>query len=165
MFTGRVGCPGTTGARVGTLAPMELRTDSFCATPAMRTQWYVVADATDVAGSPLGVTVLGERYVLWRGGDGAVSAAPDRCPHREAPLSHGAVNDGCLVCPYHAWSFDGDGACVAVPSSGPGAAFRLRPTCVSSPCESATASCGCAPERRPASHRRSHRIAIRRSGG
>jgi phenylpropionate dioxygenase-like ring-hydroxylating dioxygenase large terminal subunit len=25
------------------------------------------------------------------------------------------------VCPYHAWSFDGDGVCVEVPSSGPGA--------------------------------------------
>jgi phenylpropionate dioxygenase-like ring-hydroxylating dioxygenase large terminal subunit len=100
---------------------MQLRTDSFCANPAMRTQWYVVADAADVADAPLGVTVLGERFVLWRGSDGSVSAAPDRCPHREAPLSQGTVTGGCLVCPYHAWSFDGTGACVDVPSSGPGA--------------------------------------------
>ena len=75
------------------------------------------------ATAPLGVTVLGETFVLWRGRDGEVSAAPDRCPHREAPLSQGAVTDGCLVCPYHAWSFDGDGQCVDVPSSGPGAAI------------------------------------------
>ncbi len=100
---------------------MELRTDSFCADPAMRTQWYVVADAADVADEPVGVTLLGERFVLWRGADGAVSAAPDRCPHREAPLSHGSVSGGCLVCPYHSWSFDGSGVCVEVPSSGPGA--------------------------------------------
>jgi phenylpropionate dioxygenase-like ring-hydroxylating dioxygenase large terminal subunit len=105
----------------GTIGGVDLRTDSFCANPAMRTQWYVVADATDIAQEPLGVTLLGERFVLWRGPDGAVSAAPDRCPHREAPLSSGTVSDGCLVCPYHAWSFDGDGACVDVPSSGPGA--------------------------------------------
>jgi len=105
---------------------MQLRTDTFCATPAMRTQWYVVADAADVAdvaGAPLGVTVLGENFVLWRGRDGEVSAAPDRCPHREAPLSHGAVTDGCLVCPYHAWSVGGDGVCVEVPSSGAGASI------------------------------------------
>jgi len=111
-------------AGVGTLARMQLRTDTFCATPAMRTQWYVVADAADVddvVDAPLGVTVLGENFVLWRGRDGEVSAAPDRCPHREAPLSQGAVTDGCLVCPYHAWSFDGDGVCVEVPSSGAGA--------------------------------------------
>ncbi len=102
---------------------MELCTGSFCANPAMRTQWYVVADASDVADAPLGVTLLGERFVLWRGPNGGVSAAPDRCPHREAPLSEGHVADGCLVCPYHAWTFDGDGACVAVPSSGPDAAI------------------------------------------
>jgi nitrite reductase/ring-hydroxylating ferredoxin subunit len=108
---------------VGTLARMQLRTDSFCANPAMRTQWYVVADAADVTDSPLGVTVLGETFVLWRRRDGEVSAAPDRCPHREAPLSQGVVTDGCLVCPYHAWRFDGDGVCVEVPSSGPGAAI------------------------------------------
>ena len=100
---------------------MELRTDSFCANAAMRTQWYVVADATDVVDAPRGVTLLGERFVLWRGADGDVSAAPDRCPHREAPLSGGAVVDGCLVCPYHAWRFDGEGVCVEVPSSGPAA--------------------------------------------
>ena len=100
---------------------MQLRTDSFCANPAMRTRWYAVADAADVADAPIGVTVLGETFVLWRGSDGGVSAAPDRCPHREAPLSRGAVTDGCLVCPSHAWSFDGDGVCVEVPSSSAGA--------------------------------------------
>ena len=94
---------------------MELRTDSFCANAAMRTQWYVVSDATDVVDAPSGVTLLGERFVLWRGADGDVSAAPGRCPHREAPLSGGAVVDGCLVCPYHAWRFDGEGVCVEVP--------------------------------------------------
>lgn len=118
---GGLGWPGMARAGVGTLGRMQLGTDSFCAKPAMRTQWYVVADATDVVDAPLGVTVLGETFVLWRSSDGAVSAAPDRCPHREAPLSQGAVSDGCLVCAYHAWSFDGDGVCVAVPSSGPGA--------------------------------------------
>ena len=52
--------------------------------------------------------------------DGAVVAAPDRCPHREAPLSLGAVEGGCLVCPYHGWTFGDGGRCVAVPSAAPG---------------------------------------------
>jgi phenylpropionate dioxygenase-like ring-hydroxylating dioxygenase large terminal subunit len=60
--------------------------------------------------------------VVWRGSDGTASAAPDRCPHREAPLSQGRISGDCLVCPYHAWAFDSDGVCVGVPSSGPGAA-------------------------------------------
>ena len=100
---------------------MELRTDSFCASPALRTQWYAVLEARTLDGSPVGVTLLGDRYVLWRRPDGAVSAARDRCPHREAPLSEGTISHGCLVCPYHGWAFDADGACVDVPSSGPGA--------------------------------------------
>ena len=99
---------------------MAPRTDSFCAAPAVRTQWYVVADATDVSDAPVAVTLLGDRFVLWRGSSGDVAAAPDRCPHREAPLSAGTVANGCLVCPYHAWTFGADGACVAVPSAGPG---------------------------------------------
>jgi len=108
---------------IGTLAVMDLRTDSFCANPAMRTQWYVVADAADVADAPVAVTLLGDRFVLWRAPDGSVRASTDRCPHREAPLSEGRVTDGRLVCPYHAWAFDADGVCVDVPSSGPGAAI------------------------------------------
>lgn len=91
----------------------------------LRDQWYVVADASDVGEAPRAVTLLGERYVVWRpaGGrvDGPIAAAPDRCPHRHGPLSAGTVADGCLVCPYHGWSFDADGACVLVPSAGAGA--------------------------------------------
>jgi phenylpropionate dioxygenase-like ring-hydroxylating dioxygenase large terminal subunit len=100
---------------------MELRTDSFSANPALSTQWYVVAGAGDVDDVPVRATLLGLRYVMWRGPDGSVSAALDRCPHREAPLSEGTLSNGCLVCPYHAWAFDGDGVCVDVPSAGPGA--------------------------------------------
>jgi phenylpropionate dioxygenase-like ring-hydroxylating dioxygenase large terminal subunit len=106
--------------RIGTLGGVERRIDSFCADPALRSQWYAVADAADVVDGPVGVVLLGDRFVLWRGPTGEVSAAPDRCPHREAPLSDGSVADGRLVCPYHAWAFDGDGVCVDVPSSGPG---------------------------------------------
>ncbi len=62
-------------------------------------------------------------YVLWRGPDGALIAAADRCTHREAKLSLGTVTDGCLQCPYHGWTFGDAGRCVSVPSSGPHAAI------------------------------------------
>jgi phenylpropionate dioxygenase-like ring-hydroxylating dioxygenase large terminal subunit len=51
---------------------------------------------------------------------GQIVAAPDRCPHREAPLSQGSVDDGRLVCRYHGWTFGAGGRCVLVPSSGEG---------------------------------------------
>jgi phenylpropionate dioxygenase-like ring-hydroxylating dioxygenase large terminal subunit len=82
-------------------------------------QWYVVADAGDVAVDPIGVTVLGRAFVLWRDADGGIAAAPDRCPHREAPLSAGHVDRGCIVCPYHGWTFGADGACELIPSAAP----------------------------------------------
>lgn len=38
------------------------------------------------------------------------------CPHRKVPLTEGRVeDDGTLLCSYHAWRFDGNGSCVAVP--------------------------------------------------
>lgn len=111
-----------------------MRGESWWSNPVLRTRWYVVADASSVtSGAPLGVTLLGDRYVLWRGDDDRLAAAPDRCPHREAPLSLGSVNNGCLECPYHGWTFDPDGACVGIPSAGPdtpipsAAALQLLP--------------------------------------
>jgi len=88
---------------------------------ALHDQWYVVAASADVGNAPIPVEVLGRRFVLWRTGLGTAAAAPDRCPHREAPLSAGRVEAGCLVCPYHGWAFEASGACVHVPSSGEGA--------------------------------------------
>jgi nitrite reductase/ring-hydroxylating ferredoxin subunit len=40
----------------------------------------------------------------------------DACPHRKVPLSEGRVeDDGSLLCSYHAWRFDGQGALVNIP--------------------------------------------------
>lgn len=82
--------------------------------------WYVIAEDRDVTDQPLARTLLGRALVVWRSPDGDVVVAPDRCPHREAPLSAGTVNDGCLVCPYHGWAFGDGGTCVEIPSSGTG---------------------------------------------
>lgn len=87
---------------------------------ALLDHWYVVAESDDVDTAPVAVTLLGRSLVLWRGPDGALVAAPDRCPHREAPLSAGRLAGGCLVCPYHGWTFGAEGRCVEVPSSGAG---------------------------------------------
>lgn len=94
--------------------------DGLTSHPALRDHWYVVAESADVAPGPLPVRLLGEDLVLWRSPRGEVVAAPDRCPHREAPLSLGSVEGGCLVCPYHGWTFGHGGRCVAVPSAAPG---------------------------------------------
>lgn len=91
---------------------------SFVDTPALRSVWYPVAEPADLDDGPLAVRLLGVDLVVWRGADGAAIVAPDRCPHREAPLSIGTVADGVLSCAYHGWGFGADGRCVVVPSSG-----------------------------------------------
>jgi phenylpropionate dioxygenase-like ring-hydroxylating dioxygenase large terminal subunit len=88
--------------------------------PHLADQWHVVCEGADLGAGPVAVTLLGRDYVVWRSPAGEVVAAPDRCPHREAPLSLGHVIDGCLVCPYHGWTFGDGGRCVAVPSAQPG---------------------------------------------
>jgi phenylpropionate dioxygenase-like ring-hydroxylating dioxygenase large terminal subunit len=104
--------------------------------PALRDFYYVVAESTDVGADapPRRVQVLGAELVLWRDAAGAVVAAPDRCPHREAPLSLGQVTAGCLTCCYHGWTFGAGGRCELVPSSGAGRAVppaaHLRPLVV-----------------------------------
>ncbi len=94
--------------------------DRLVGRPALDHHWYPVALAGDVAPGPVGHQVLGRRYVLWRSPDGSLTAAPDRCPHREAPLSAGRMVDGCVECPYHGWRFGPGGRCERVPSSPPG---------------------------------------------
>ncbi len=87
--------------------------------PALAGYWYAVAAASELVTGPVGRTVLGRRLVVWRDPDGDVVAAPDRCPHREAPLSAGSTDGGVLTCPYHGWRFGTGGTCVAIPSAGP----------------------------------------------
>jgi phenylpropionate dioxygenase-like ring-hydroxylating dioxygenase large terminal subunit len=86
----------------------------------LRDHWYVVAEGGDLGDAPVAVRLLGEDLVVWRSPDGSVVAAPDRCPHREAPLSLGTIEAGCLVCAYHGWTFGDGGRCVTVPSAAPG---------------------------------------------
>ena len=101
---------------------VEVRSNTavLCSSEYLRNSWFAVARAVDLAAAPVAVTLLAQRVVLYRAADGSVVAAPDRCPHREAPLSAGSVDRGCLTCPYHGWVFGEGGHCLSVPSATPG---------------------------------------------
>ena len=100
---------------------------AFVHQPRLRHAWHAVLRTVDVTGvRPVAVRVCGEDLVAWRTADGAVAVAPDRCPHREAPLSLGAMVGGRLECAYHGWSFGAGGRCELVPASGPDAAIPPR---------------------------------------
>ncbi len=81
----------------------------------IRNAWYVAAWAEEVAGEPLGRTLLNEPVVIFRDPSGSVAALEDRCCHRAAALSMGRVGPKGLACGYHGLVFDRSGKCVEVP--------------------------------------------------
>jgi len=103
---------------LGSAFPFAGREDaaSVLTDPVLRGQWFAVAESSDVPqGQPIARRLLGGDVVLWRDG-GAIHVWQDLCIHRGAKLSLGTIRDGCMVCPYHAWVYDGDGRCVHIPA-------------------------------------------------
>ncbi len=89
--------------------------------PLEHTLWHPVMVEGQLTHAPLPVTLLGQRLVLWRDAQNHPHAWADRCPHRGARLSLGAVvavacGTRRLACPYHGWAFDAGGQCVHVPA-------------------------------------------------
>jgi nitrite reductase/ring-hydroxylating ferredoxin subunit len=78
--------------------------------------WFAVARLDELdASTPYSFRAVERDLVAWN--DGADWHVFDAyCPHLGAHLGVGGrVADGCLVCPFHEWSFDGAGANVAIP--------------------------------------------------
>ena len=54
--------------------------------------------------------------VLLRRTAGGLRAFLNQCAHRGMPLQHEGFGEGATVCPYHGWSYDGDGRVEAIPN-------------------------------------------------
>jgi phenylpropionate dioxygenase-like ring-hydroxylating dioxygenase large terminal subunit len=92
--------------------------------------WYAAIWSKDLTTAPVARTFLDEPVVLFRGAGGRPAALEDRCCHRAAPLSLGAVDGEYLRCGYHGFTFNADGACVALPGQAAipsGAQVRAYP--------------------------------------
>ena len=88
--------------------------------PSWTEQWWPVAYLQDLdTARPGRFTLLDTDLVLWWDRSSTRwRAFPDVCPHRLVPLSEGRINgEGQLECPYHGWSFDGDGHCQRIPQA------------------------------------------------
>src|SRR5579863_2176325 len=84
--------------------------------PVLINDWHVVATAgTLKEGQPLAVRLLDEDIVLWRVGE-KIHAWRDVCLHRGTRLSLGKIENECLVCPYHGWTYNQDGQCIRFPA-------------------------------------------------
>lgn len=86
----------------------------------LKEYWYPAVEARKVKNRPVGRKICGVDLVFFRGKDGQVACLWNVCPHRGASLMHGDCHfEGTITCPYHGWTFDGDGQLLAVIPEGP----------------------------------------------
>ncbi|MEE8517828.1 MAG: Rieske 2Fe-2S domain-containing protein [Dehalococcoidia bacterium] len=99
------------------------RMDVRALTPAvgLKEYWYPAIEARKVNGKPVGLKICGEQVVFFQGkAKGEVNALANVCPHRGGSLMHGDCHyPGTISCPYHGWTFDGEGNVLAVLPEGP----------------------------------------------
>lgn len=88
--------------------------------------WYVIEWSSAVTAKPMRARLLGQDFVLYRKSNGQVVALSDVCIHRGGSLSDGWRDGDGIVCPYHAWTYQSDGACVRIPAAGKDSAIPRK---------------------------------------
>ena len=100
-----------------------------------REYWYPAVEDEKIRRKPVALRICGDQIVLFRDTKGKVAALADACPHRGAFLSGGIGSgtgnhefQGFITCPYHGYTYDGTGQCVAALTDGPDSrlASKLR---------------------------------------
>lgn len=91
----------------------------------LRQFWLPVAEIADVKPARAKtITIMSEKFTLYRGESGAAHLIGHFCPHRHVALGVGRVEGECVRCFYHGWKFDQDGNCVDQPAED--AAFKQK---------------------------------------
>ncbi|HSB94806.1 MAG TPA: Rieske 2Fe-2S domain-containing protein [Spongiibacteraceae bacterium] len=79
--------------------------------------WFYVGDAAALASGEIQtVRYFGQDWVLWRDTDGNAHLQEAYCPHLGAHIGvGGTVIGNTIECPFHKWTFNGDGSVAAIP--------------------------------------------------
>ena len=94
--------------------------------------WQFACHESQVAeaGDYLAFSVADEPLFCVRAGDGTVKTFYNVCAHRAHELVAGTGSKKLLVCPYHAWSYDLDGALRKAPGSDGVPGFDASAICL-----------------------------------
>lgn len=120
-----LGVGGWLGGHLAYALGVGVDTTAFQQAP---TEWTDVAAEADVSEEPSVVDAHGVPVLLLRR-NGRILALADRCTHRGGPLHEGAVQDGCIVCPWHGSVFRlTDGSIQRGPATRSQPVFEVRVT-------------------------------------
>lgn len=69
-------------------------------------QWVRVASSEDLAeGSAIEAVAGGKILAVFRA-DSELYALDGMCAHQGGPIAEGAVEAGCVTCPWHGWQYE-----------------------------------------------------------
>lgn len=78
--------------------------------------WHCLGRADSFGDEPQALNYFGSKWVVYRGvDDEKLHVVGGYCPHMGADLSRGTVCGNSLRCPFHEWSWGGDGVCDDIP--------------------------------------------------
>ena len=89
-------------------------------------QWYRLCSTKDLpAEGEVREIPLGENLFCAAMADGQLTVTDNECPHRGGPLGQGVMEQGHVICPWHAWAFDLRTGCAL---HNPRVCIRIYPT-------------------------------------
>jgi len=88
-------------------------------------EWICVGRSSTLAkeGDYITYDLAGQPVFVMRNAEGELQAMSNVCLHRMSTLLEGAGNKKSIVCPYHAWTYNTDGALRAAPAMMQNEAF------------------------------------------
>ncbi len=80
--------------------------------------WIFLCRSADLSRTrPAALKMLDREIIVYRTASGTPVAQHRYCAHMGSDLSKGKVRGECIQCPFHAWEFNREGACVKVPGT------------------------------------------------
>jgi nitrite reductase/ring-hydroxylating ferredoxin subunit len=80
----------------------------------LRRYWHPIMLENEIDDLPKAIRILGEDLVIFRDKSGRVGLLHKACIHRGASLEFGIPQEHGIMCCYHGWTFDVDGAILSL---------------------------------------------------